>query len=149
MEYEYRYLSDEKAAEINSKGFVNNMGKKVNINSIKSVVNNNETVIFRQIWFSHEQDDPDVYFLAYNGCYYLIDIFRVRVWGEIRDNCKCWCFKYDIVDIHSTTSNAMEYSLSELLKELKKVLYINSEHIGRRKVDDKTKITVVYKGEEI
>jgi len=149
MEYEYRYLSEEKAAELDAKGLVNNLGKKININSIKSVVNNDETVIFRQIWFSHEQDDPDVHIFVYNDWYYFIDIFRVKVWGKITDNSKCWCFKYDIVDIHSTISNAQEYSLDELLKELKKVLYINSEHIGRKKVGDKTEIVVMYKGKEL
>lgn len=105
--------------------------------------------MFRQIWFSHEQDEPDKYFLAYNDCYYFIDIFRVKVWGETRDNCKCWCFKYDIVNIHSTTSSMQEYVLGDMLKLLNEVLFINSKHIGKRKIDDKTEIIVMYKGEEI
>lgn len=149
MEYEYREISQEKAEIINSKGFVNNIGKKICINSIKSVTNKDETVIFRQTWFSHENEVPSEYFFIYRKTYYFIDIFRREIWEEEGENCKYWCFKYDIVKIYNTQKGEKEYSIEEILKVLKEVLYVNSEHIGKRNDDDRTKIIVMYKGEEI
>ncbi len=149
MEYEYRYLSEERAAEIDSKGFTNNLGRKRYINSGRSVTNYNETVVFQQTWVSHENEEADTYFLAYKENYYFIDVFTLDTFGKDIDGCVCWCFVYNIVNIYSSKFNKEEYLLNELLEVLKGVLYVRSQHIGLRKGENKTEITVMYKGEEV
>lgn len=44
MKFEYRYLSEEKAAEIDAKGFTNIIGTKLCANSGESVTNDDETI---------------------------------------------------------------------------------------------------------
>lgn len=68
MEFEYRYLSEERAKEIDAQGFIANwQGQKLVINNGESVTNKDETIVFQQTRVSHEDYEPDEYFLAYDS----------------------------------------------------------------------------------
>ncbi len=150
MEYEYRELSEERAREIDAKGFKDNLGKKIFINSMESVTNKDETVVFQQTWFSHEKDEPDEYLLFYKGYYYFIDMFLKEIKGEKLDGCDCWHYTYDVSRIYNTVSDVKDYPTEEILKTLKDVLYVKRYYGKRiRKPDEKVIIKLMYKEEEI
>ncbi len=149
MEYEYRYLSEEIAAEIDSKGFTDNLGRKIYINSGKSVTNYNETVVFQQTWFSHESEESDKYFLAYNGCYYFVDLFHKD--KSEKKNCNCDYYDtYIVSKIVSAKCNKVKYQSSEILKILKDVITEwNLKISGKINEGDRIFTSLIYKGEEI
>ncbi len=150
MEYEYRKLSEEKARKIDAKGFTNNFGTKLSINSGESVTNKDETVVFRQTWHSHEKDEPDEYFLAYKEYYYFIDIFLKEIRGEKVEGCDWWYYTYDVSQIYNTMQEAKDYPTEEIVEVLKNVLYIKIYYGKRmRKPDEKVILKVMYKGEVI
>lgn len=148
MEYEFRELSEEKSRIINSKGFVNKLGVRLSFNLSECVTTKDETVVFRQIWYSHEKEEPDVYFLEYNNCYFTIDIF-LNIISEQRDDVKYYYYQYDINEIY-TKSNDDNYKLETVIMILKDVVCIWQKNIlGRTKEGDKFFVNVLYKGGEI
>lgn len=150
MEYEYRYLSEERAAEIDSKGFTDNLGRKIHINSGESVTNKDETVVFQQTWFSHENEEPDEYFLEYKSCYYFIDMYIKSITGENVGENKYWYYVYDIKKIYNTNYKNEETPDREFIETIRNVVFIKKQYGKKnRKQGDKVFITVMYKGEEV
>lgn len=144
MEFEYRKLSEEKANEIDAYGFTDWQGKKIRINKLYSVTNKDETIVFRQTFFSHEEDIPDKYFFGYKDACYFVDIFK-----KIEGDSSCWRFTYTIDRIFSVEGNRRDYSETEILEMLKNILHIYSMHIGSRKETSKTFVETIFKGERV
>lgn len=150
MEFEYRKLSAERAKEIDSKDFTDWQGKRIEINCMYSVTNKDETIVFQQIWFSHEKDEPDKYFLAYKGAYYYIDMYLLDITGQMVDGNKYWYYKFDVNKIYNIVPEVLECPTEEILQLLKSVLYIKHFYGSKtRKAGDEVFIEVMYKGEII
>ena len=149
MKYEFRRLSPERAKEINEVGVVNRLNHKVDINNLKSVTNMDETIVFRQIWFSHYDDEPDRYFFLYNDDYYYIDIFR-KIKGKKERDTKFYYFTYDIVSINLKGNNSIKEDMSEILEILKEIiLEWNKYTVESKRPKDEFFVEVKFKGEVI
>lgn len=152
MEYEYRLLSEEKAAEINAKGLKDNLGRKKDINRGDSVTTKDESVIFQQIWIAKNyniENEQDVYFLLYKNNYYYIEATD-HIDGEPIENGRHRYFTYDISSIMRMIEDQNQKdSWEELLKVLKEVLYVWSEHCLKQRPGNQTSVKVLFRGEEI
>ena len=52
MKFEYRYLSERRAAEIDAMGIITSNGQKLTINYTECITNEDESVIFQIIFIA-------------------------------------------------------------------------------------------------
>lgn len=150
MEFKYRYLSEEKAIEIDAMGFTNTIGTKLCANSGECVTNDDETIIFRQIWCSREENIPNEYFLLYKGHYYFINMFLIDIREKMVEDFKCLHYIFDVSQIYNTTHDVRPCSIKEIVTVLKSVLFIKYQYGKKnRKLNEEVDIEVLYKGENI
>lgn len=149
MEFEYRYLSEEKAAEIDANGFTNTIGTKLRANSGESVTDDDETIVFRQIWCSHEESIPSEYLLLYKGYYYFVDIYLTDIKGDIVEDKKYWFYKFDVSRIRNAIYESSVCPVGEIIVLLKSMLYTRHFYGSKtRKQGDEVFVEIMYKGEK-
>lgn len=149
MKFEYRFLSEERAAEIDALGLRDPYGKKISINYLKSVTNEDESIVFQKIYFAHLYNveyDCDQYILFYKGYHYFLEI-EDKLRKETNDGIVSIYFKFIILNTISEHENC---SLEEVLSVLKDVLYENERHIGSYMVlEGDIPMEIIYMGEKI
>lgn len=152
MEYEYRLLSEGKAAEINAIGLKDKLGRNKDINRGDSVTTKDESIVFQQIWVAKNyniENEPDIYFLLYKNNYYYIEA-KSSIHGEYIEGGQHRYFTYNIMAILNMVINENQNdSFEELVKILKEVLYVLSVHTLKQKPGNKTSVKLLYKGEEV
>lgn len=149
MKFEYRFLSEERAAEFDAMGLRDPYGKKISINYSECVTNEDESVVFQQIYFAHFYNveyDCDEYILFYKGYHYFLEI-EDKCNKVIKDGKKFHYFKFIIL---STIPEREKCSSEEVLSVLKDVLYEKGRHIGWDIVlEGDIPIEIIYMGEKI
>ena len=94
MKFEYRYLSERRAAEIDAMGIITSNGQKLTINYTECITNEDESVVFQQTFVAvpHPNDcviDIDQYLLFYKEYQYVLEIDGI--WSRKKENGE---FKY-------------------------------------------------------
>lgn len=147
MKFEYRYLSEKRAAEIDAMGLKNPYGNKICINCAKCVTNEEESIVFQQIYFAHFYNieyDCDQYILFYKGYRYFLEI-EGGFSKVVNGGAVSFHFRFVILSIIPEREKC---SSEEVLSVLKDVLYENERHIGSDMVLEGD-IEIIYKGEKI
>ena len=75
MKFEYRYLSEERASEIDAMGIITPRGKKLRINYTKCITNEDESIVFQIIFHAmgyYVENEVDQYLLFYKGYQYVL-----------------------------------------------------------------------------
>ena len=174
MQYEYRELRKEKIEQLNSLELTGMYGGEIRFDGgFECLTSPDEQVVFTQIDISHESDMPDLYFLAYKGWYYYIDMFGhflrlerngktvaaeklVKEKHKKRRKLASDCFvKYEIDRIgngftaeHAGSEEKPEEA--EILEVLKEVIPVWEEYVpGLKYPEDRRFTTLCYKGEEL
>ncbi|MDE7285068.1 MAG: hypothetical protein K2N85_16030 [Lachnospiraceae bacterium] len=149
MKFEYRYLSEKRAAEFDAMGLRDPNGKKIHINYSECVTNEDELVVFQKIYFADHynyENDCDQYILFYKGYHYFLKI-EDRLRKETNDGIVSIYFKFIILD---TIPEREKCSSEEVLSVLKDVLYEKERHIGSYMVlEGDIPTEIIYKGEKI
>lgn len=94
MKFEYRYLSEKRAAEIDTMGIITPRGHKLRINYTECITNEDESIVFQQILIATPSPpdsgyDIDKYLLFYKGYQYALEIDDS--WSKKKENGE---FKY-------------------------------------------------------
>lgn len=149
MKFEYRYLSEKRAAEIDAMGLKNPHGNKICINYSKCVTNEDESIVFQQIYFAHFyniEDDCDQYILFYKGYHYFLEM--VYSLSKVIDGgAVLLSFKFVILN---TIPEHDKCSSEEVLSVLKDILYEKGRHISSNMVlEGDIPMEIIYKGEKI
>lgn len=149
MKLEYRYLSEKRASEIDALGLIDPHGTKIRINYRECVTNEDETIVFRQIYYAHFYNidhDCDQYLLFYKGHRYILEIDDCCR-KEIKDGETFYYFKSII---YSTIPEYRDCPTEEVLFVLKDVLYEWARHRGRELVFGMDiPMEIIYLGEKI
>ena len=151
MKFEYRYLSEERAAEINAMRIITPDGHRLgNVNYAKCITNEDETIVFQQVFVAvpHANDnivDIDQYILFYRGYRYVLDIdelfSRKEENGEVKYHSK-WIIESKIADKQNCPSE-------EVLSILIEILCEKSRHIGLWDMIIEGTVEIIYMGEKI
>lgn len=149
MKFEYRFLSEERATEIDAMGLRDPNGKKNHINYSECVTNEDESIVFQQIYFANSyylDSEHDQYILFYKGYHYCLEI--EDRWNKvIKDGKKFHYFKFIIFNTIPEHENC---SSEEVLSVLKDVPYEKGRHIGWDIVlEGDIPMEIIYKGEKI
>ena len=173
MQYEYRELSKEKIEQLNALKLTGMYGGNFDFDGWECLTSQDEQVVFTQIGVSHESDMPDLYFFAYNGWYYYIDMLGhflrlerngktvateklVKEKHKKRRKLASDCFvKYEIERIgngftaeHAGSEEKPEEA--EILEVLKEVIPVWEEFAtGLKYPKERRFTTLCYKGEEL
>lgn len=149
MKFEYRYLSEERAAEIDAMGLKDPNGKNIGINYAKCVTNEDETIVFQKIYFANSyylEEECDQYLLLYKGHHYYLEM-EDRWRKEIKDGKKLHYFKFVIF---SVIKEYQDCTSKEVLSVLKDVLYERGKHRGWDIVlEGDIPMEIIYLGEKI
>ncbi len=149
MKFEYRYLSKERAAEIDSMGIITPRGKKLRINYAKCITNEDESIILQQVLVAvpHPNDNEieiDQYLLFYKGYQYTLAIHgiwsRKKENGEIKYHSK-WSIENEIEEKEDCPSE-------EVLSVLIEILCEQSRHRGWDMIVEGT-VEIIYKGRRV
>ena len=125
MKFEYRYLSEERAAEIDALGIITPERKKLRINYAECMTNEDESIVFQRIFIAvpHPNDDIidiDQYLLFYKGYQYVLEIdgiwFRKKENGEFKYHTK-WIIESEIEEKEDCPSEEVLSVLIDILCE--------------------------------
>lgn len=86
MIYKYSILTEKRAKEIDKLDVVDNLGRKIYVNEVESITSEDESVVFRPIWVSHYEDEPDVYYLIIGDSHYFVNVFCVIESKDIQNS---------------------------------------------------------------
>ncbi len=148
MKLEYRYLSEERAREIDALGLKDPYGTKIYINYAKSVTNEEETIIFQKIYHAHFYNtdyDCDQYLLFYKGHRYTLRM-EDRWRKEVKDGETFFYFKFVIF---SAIQNYVDCPAEEVLAVLKNVLYEWGRRGKNTVFGTDIPMEIIYLGEKI
>ncbi len=148
MKFEYRYLSEKRAAEIDAMGIITPRGQKLAINYTRCITNEDESIVFQQTFIAvpHPNDcviDIDQYLLFYKGYQYELEIdgiwSRKKENGEFKYHSK-WVIKSEIEEKENCSSE-------EVLSVLVDILCERSRHRARKIIEGT--VEIIYKWERI
>lgn len=148
MKFEYRYLGEERAAEIDAMGFRMPRGqKKLAINYAECITNEDESIVFQQILVAVPSDsrkDIDQYLLFYKEHQYVLTIdgiwSRKEENGEFKYHSK-WVIENEIEEKENCPSE-------EVLSILIEILCEKSRHRGWDMIVEGT-VEIIYRGERV
>ncbi len=148
MKFEYRYLSEKRAAEIDAMGIITPRGQKLTINYTECITNEDESIVFQRTFIAtpHPNDcviDIDQYILFYKGYQYELEIngrwSRKKENGEFKYHSK-WVIKSEIEEKENCSSE-------EVLSVLVDILCERSRHRARKIIEGT--VEIIYKWERI
>lgn len=148
MKFEYRYLSEERAAEIDAMGIITPNGRKLRINYAKCITNEDESIVFQIIFIAvpHPNDDLidiDQYLLFYKGYQYTLDI--KSTWSKKKENEE---YKYHTKwIIESEIEEKGNCPSEELLSVLINILCELSRHRAKKIIEGT--VEIIYKGKRV
>ncbi len=123
MKFEYRYLSEERAAEIDAMGIITPRGRKLRINYTKCITNDDESIVFQIIFHAmgyNVENEVDKYLLFYKGYKYVLTMHgfwtKKKVYGEIKYHTK-WIIESEIEEEEDCPSKEVLSVLIEILCE--------------------------------
>ena len=128
MKFEYRYLSEERAAEIDALGLRGPDGYKVRINYSECVTNEDESIVFQKIYFArfyNADEDYDCYLLIYKEHQYILEVEN-RWRKELRNETVLHYFQSFIF---TTIKEYNDCSSKEVLSVLKDVIYEREKNL--------------------
>ncbi len=149
MKFEYRYLSEKRAAEIDAMGIITPRGQKLTINFTECITNEDESIVFQQTFVAvpHPNDcviDIDQYLLFYKEYQYTLEIdgiwSRKKENGEFNYHSK-WVIESEIEEKENCSSE-------EVLSVLIEILCEKSRHRGWDMIVEGT-VEIIYKGERV
>ena len=149
MKFEYRYLSEKRAAEIDAMGIIKPDGRKLPINYAECITSEDESVVFQRIFIAipHPNDcviDIDRYILFYKEYHYVLEIngrwSRKKENGEFKYHSK-WVIESEIEEKENCSSE-------EVLSVLIEILCEKSRHRGWDMIVEGT-VEIIYKGERV
>lgn len=147
MKFEYRYLSEKRAEEIDAMGIIMPRGQKLAVNYTRCITNKDESIVFQQILVAVPSDsrkDIDQYLLFYKGYQYVLEIDGI--WSRKKENGK---FKYHSKwVIESEIEERENCSSEEVLSVLIEILCEKSRHRGWDMIVEGT-VEIIYKGERV
>ena len=148
MKFEYRYLSEERAAEIDAMGIIIPGRKKLRINYAECMTNEDESIVFQRIFIAvpHPNDDIidiDQYLLFYKGYQYVLEIdskwFRKKENGEFKYHTK-WIIESEIEEKEDCPSE-------EVLSVLIDILCERSWYRDKDIIEEN--VEIIYRGERV
>ena len=148
MKFEYRYLSEKRAAEIDAMGIITPRGQKLTINFTECITNEDESVVFQQTFIAvpHPNDcviDIDQYLLFYKGYQYALEIngrwSRKKENGEFKYHSK-WVIESEIEEKENCSSE-------EVLSVLVDILCERSRHRAGKIIEGT--VEIIYKGARV
>ncbi|MDE6747469.1 MAG: hypothetical protein K2K21_00160 [Lachnospiraceae bacterium] len=148
MKFEYRYLSEERAAEIDAMGIITPNGQKLRINYARCITNEDESIVFQIIFIAvpHPNDDLidiDQYLLFYKGYQYTLKI--KNTWSKKKENEE---YKYHTKWIIESEIEEKEDCLSEeVLSVLIDILCELSRHRSKKIIEGT--VEIIYKGKRV
>lgn len=149
MKFEYRYLSKERAAEIDAMGIIMPNGQKLAINYTRCITNEDESIVFQRIFIAvpHPNDDIidiDQYLLFYKGYQYVLEIdgiwSRKEENGELKYHSK-WVIENEIEEKEDCLAE-------EVLSLLIEILCEKSKYRGWDLIVEGT-VEIIYRGERV
>lgn len=148
MKFEYRYLSEERAAEIDAMGIIIPGRKKLRINYAECMTNEDESIVFQRIFIAvpHPNDDIidiDQYLLFYKGYQYVLEIdsiwFRKKENGEFKYHTK-WIIESEIEEKEDCPSE-------EVLSVLIVILCERSWYRDKDIIEEN--VEIIYRGARV
>lgn len=147
MKFEYRYLSEERAAEIDAMGIITPRGRKLRINYTKCITNEDESIVFQRIFHAmgyNVENEVDQYLLFYKGHKYVLTMHgfwsKKKENGEIKYHTK-WIIESEIEEEEDCPSK-------EVLSVLIEILCERSRHLTKDILVEGT-VEIIYRGERV
>ena len=146
MKFEYRYLSEKRAAEIDAMGIITQRGRKLNINYTECITNNDETTIFQIVFHAmgyNVENEINQYLLFYKEHQYVLEIDGI--WSREKENGE---FKYHSKwVIENEIEEKENCSVEEVLSVLIEILCERSRHRAGKIIEGT--VEIIYKGERV